>query len=70
MRPLVSAAVLGVVPLPPLPDAGPNSDEDRRMTAADANAPQFLRLPVSVAERMATKDELARIRDALEDTRT
>jgi hypothetical protein len=53
-----------------MPDAGPNSDEDRRMTAADANAPQFLWLPVSIAERMATKDELARIRDALEDTRT
>jgi hypothetical protein len=26
-------------------------------------------LPVSVAERMATKDEIARIRDELEDTR-
>jgi hypothetical protein len=53
-----------------MPDAGPSSDEDRRMTAADASAPQLLWLPVSVAERMATKDELARIRDALEDTRT
>ena len=69
MRPLVSAAVFGLVPIPPMPDTGPNNDEDRRMTAENANAPQFLWLSVPVAERMATKDELARIRDELEDTR-
>lgn len=69
MKPLVSAAVFGLVPIPPMPDTGPNSDEDRRMTAEDADAPQFLWLPAPVAERMATKDEFARIRDELEDTR-
>jgi hypothetical protein len=52
-----------------MPDTGPNNDEDRRMTAENANAPQFLWLSVPVAERMATKDELASIRDELEDTR-
>ena len=69
MKPLVSAAVFGLVPIPPMPDTGPNNDEDRRMTAENANAPQFLWLSVPVAERMATKDELASIRDELEDTR-
>ena len=69
MKPLVSAAVFGLVPVPPMPDTGPSSDEDRRMTAEDANASQFLWLSVPVAEQMATKDEFARIRDELEDTR-
>ena len=67
MKPLVSAAVFGLVPVPPMPDFGPDWSEHPRMTADVAHSPRPLRRPVLVAERMATKDELARIRDELEE---
>ena len=57
MKTLVSVAVYGLVPLPPMPERLKGSCEDLQTTSADS-------LPIT--ERLATQEELARIRDELE----
>jgi hypothetical protein len=66
MKPLVNTAVLGLVPMPPRPDTSELHDKH------DAPPPTNRRVPVSpyrvAVERMATPEELERIRHQLEDT--
>ena len=76
MKPLASAAVFGLVPVPPAISTTesctkPCGDNDN----ASVEDLDFERLsdppnPEDAAERMATKDELARIRRQLEDQST
>jgi hypothetical protein len=51
MKTLVSVAVYGLVPLPPMPERLKGSCEDLQTTSADS-------LPIT--ERLATQEELAR----------
>ena len=77
MKPLASAAVFGLVPVPPAISTTESSRPHRAFGDND-NAPvedlDFAQLapphPEDAAERMATKDELARIRRQLEDQST
>ena len=69
MKTLVSAAVYGLVPVPPMLDTRGCSDSDNRAVAAEdmkSSQPKCFEHRV-VTERMATKDELARIRRELEE---
>jgi len=68
MKTLVGVAVFGLVPVPPMPDTV-SSGFDGRWTASehDLDLSQLVFFPHPVAERMATKDELARIRYELEE---
>jgi hypothetical protein len=77
MRTFTNAAVFGLVPVPPMPATGACSDSHsfgdsdiRPVPTEDVSIPQ----PAcprrdDATERMATKDELARIRRQLEDVR-
>ena len=67
MKPLVSAAVFGLVPVPPVPDthACNRNCDDRPTTAEELNPSRLVCLPPNSTERMATEDELARIRHEL-----
>jgi hypothetical protein len=72
MKPLTSAAVFGLVPVPPMSPTDTHSDHDScvdiwPLTLDDASAPRLAELQHDPAERMATNDELARIRQELED---
>jgi hypothetical protein len=63
MKTFTSAAVFGLVPVPPMPDADACSDSDNRsVTAEDVHASQLVCPQRNAAERLATKDELACIR--------
>jgi hypothetical protein len=68
MKPLVTTAVLGLLPVPPLPDT---YDRERKRRRDDApkliNGPDAARASRLVTDRMATPDELARLRDELDD---
>jgi hypothetical protein len=77
MKSLASAAVFGLVPIPPAisttnscSPSEPCGDNDNtpaeELDFAQLAPPQ----PEDAAERMATKDELARIRRQLEDEST
>jgi hypothetical protein len=74
VKPLASAAVFGLVPVPPAISTTESCGPTERFADND-NAPvedlDFAQLapphPEDAAERMATKDELARIRRQLED---
>jgi hypothetical protein len=75
MKPLTSAAVFGLVPVPPMPVTGTQNDSDScadgdicPVPANDANAARLARPQYDATERMATTDELARIRHELADS--
>jgi hypothetical protein len=68
MKPLTTVAVYGLVPVPPMADTQACSDNDNQPPAADdENAAHLAWLRHDAAERMATNDELARIRRELEE---
>jgi hypothetical protein len=69
MKTLTSAAVYGLVPVPPMPDTRASGRNDNRQhPAEDVNFSQLEWLqPNAATERIATKDELARIRRELRD---
>jgi hypothetical protein len=68
MKTLVGVAVFGLVPVPPMPDTVSSGFDGRWTTSEhDLDLSQLVFFPHSVAERMATKDELARIRYELEE---
>jgi hypothetical protein len=71
MKAFTSAAVFGLVPVPPMPDIDTCGDSDNRpVTVENVNCSQLERPQREVAtERMATKDEIARIRRANSATR-
>ena len=68
MKPLVTTAVFGLLPVPPLPDAYDCACKRRRDDApTSTDAPDVVRSSHVIVERMATPDKLARPRDELED---
>ena len=68
MKPLTTVAVYGLVPVPPMADTQACSDNDNQPPAAgDENAARLAWRRHDAAERMATNDELARIRQELEE---
>jgi len=68
MKTLVGVAVFGLVPVPPMPDTVSSGFDGRWTTSEhDPDLSQLVFFPHPVAERMATKDELARIRYELEE---
>src|SRR5262249_12353018 len=68
MKTLVDVAVFGLVPVPPMPDTVSSGFDGRWTTSEhDLDLLQLVFFPHPVAERMATKDELARIRYELEE---
>src|SRR5262247_3316489 len=68
MKTLVGVAVFGLVPVPPMPDTVSSGLDGRWTTSQhDIDLSQLVFFPHPVAERMATKDELARIRYELEE---
>jgi hypothetical protein len=68
MKALQSAAVFGLLPVPPVPDTHEyGRDRDTRPTMSeDDSSSQGAGLSPSLTERMATKGELARLREELE----
>jgi hypothetical protein len=68
MKTLTTVAVFGLVPFPPLPDTHACNDSGNQPTTAEgAKAARLVRLQPDAAERMATNDELAHIRQELRD---
>jgi len=69
MKPLVSTAVLGLVPLPSLPEAcdAPRTPACRAVSMEDDGAWELAYCPRhAAAERLATAEELARLQEELE----
>ena len=64
MKTLVSVAVFGLLPVPPMPDPWSSSSYSRRSERGDL---PFSQLAHPISERMATKEELARISYELEE---
>ena len=71
MKPLVSTAVFGLLPLPPLPDTNDRECnrrcDDPSTPTEEINSLEFVCPSHVIAERMATQDELARLRGELDD---
>jgi hypothetical protein len=68
MKTFTSAAVFGLVPVPPMPATDARSDRDFwPVTSGDMISLQLARLQPDATERMATNDELARMRQELEE---
>ena len=69
MKTLIDAAVYGLVPVPPMPDTQASSGNDNRpLLAGKVESAQRVWLQRNAAtERIATKDELARILRELRD---
>ena len=68
VKALTSAAVFGLVPVPPMPSAAPCSGTEPCRNNGLGPASQLVDPQrEDGTERMATKDELARIRRQLED---
>jgi len=68
MKTLVGVAVFGLVPVPPMPDTVSSGFDGRWTTSEhDLDLSQLVYFPHPIAERLATKDELARIRYELEE---
>ena len=65
MKVLVSVAVFGLMPVPSMPDTLSSSRDDARSRREDFDLSQVAFLPGSIRERLATKEELADIRDEL-----
>jgi hypothetical protein len=66
MKVLVSVAVFGLMPVPPMPDTLSSSVDGARTKSEDVNFSQLVFLSRPIPERLATKEELAHIRDELE----
>ena len=66
MKVLVSVAVFGLMPVPPMPDTLSSRVDHARARSEDFEFSQLAFLPRPILERLATKEELARIRDELE----
>src|SRR5262249_24361784 len=64
MKTLVSVAVFGLLPVPPIPDPWSSSSYSRRSERGDHPFSQFAH---PIGERTATKEELARISYELEE---
>ena len=65
MKPLVSAAVLGLLPIPLVPEIRTDATGDQS-TTLDDHSGRCPRHVVPIAERMAIEEELARIHRELE----
>jgi hypothetical protein len=65
MKPLVSAAVLGLLPIPLVPEIRADATGDQP-TTLDDHSGRCPRHVVPIAERMAIEEELARIHRELE----
>jgi hypothetical protein len=65
MKPLVSAAVLGLLPIPLVPEIRADAIGDQP-TTLDDHSGRYPRHVVPIAERMAIEEELARIHRELE----
>ena len=61
MKPLVNAVVLGLLPIPLMPEIAADTAGDRSMPVDDHNG-SCPRHVLPVAERVATEEELARLR--------
>jgi hypothetical protein len=59
MKTLVSVAVFGLVPMPAMPDTLPDA------TGEDIDLPEVALSRRPITERLATNEEIARIRDEL-----
>jgi hypothetical protein len=68
MKPLVSTAVLGLIPVPSLPVAcdAARTAACRAVSAEDGGAWELAPSAPHAAERLATPDELARLQEELE----
>jgi hypothetical protein len=66
MKTLVSVAVFGLVPIPTMTDTRIIGRDDARATDEFYGFPRLMFVPRLITERMATKEELACIRDELE----
>ena len=71
MKPLVTTAVFGLLPVPPLPDTYDRECKGRRddpsTPTEKINSSELVCPSHVIAERMATPDELARLRKELDD---
>jgi len=68
MKPLVTTAVFGLLPVPPLPDSYNRECKGRRNDASKPiNGPDAAPASRLVTDRMATPNELARLRNELDD---
>ena len=65
MKTLESVAVFGLVPVLPMPDASRDACHDPRAMHGEWPLPLFDHL---LTERMATQEELARVRDELKQS--
>jgi hypothetical protein len=66
MQILVTIAVFGLVPVPPMPNMVDDRPDELQATSKVFDVSQLLILPGPFSKRMATQDELARIRYELE----
>ena len=70
MKMLVSAAVFGLLPVPPMDGTVSGRRDDPRVPSEDFDFSHVVFFSRVAAERLATKEVLADIRDALEKIRT
>ena len=66
MKPSIGSAAFGLVPIPPMPSTSAAKDGDARHPDDRAQPAQVERPGHEPMERIATKDELARLRRELE----
>jgi hypothetical protein len=65
MKPIIGSAVFGLVPVPHLPSTSAADNRDAHRRDDEAQSAQVDRRGHEAAERIATKDELARLRREL-----
>jgi hypothetical protein len=65
MKPIIGSAVFGLVPVPHMPSTSADDDRDAHRRDDVEQSAQVDRRGNEAAERMATKDELARLRREL-----
>jgi hypothetical protein len=65
MKPSIGSAAVGLVPVPPMPSASDADDRDARHPDDEPQSTQVERPGHEAMERIATKDELARLRREL-----
>jgi hypothetical protein len=61
MKPLIGSAVFGLVPVPPMPGTSAADDRDAHCPDDEGQSAQVAPPLHEAAERMATKEELARL---------
>jgi len=66
MRMLVTVAVFGLVPMPPMPDTVNYRFDDPPITRKIFEVTRLVIVPGPLIERMATSEELTRMRSELE----